>query len=78
MLVIVQLFILIVAILLFAIMPSSQVFGDRAASKSRKYLASQTFAASYPSSERKNRIALISLWAVIFGCKFTVSYFYLT
>jgi len=75
---IVQFFISIVATVLFAMMPSGRMFGDRVASKSRKYLASQTFTASYPSLERKNRIASVSLWILVFGCKFTESYFYLT
>jgi 1,3-beta-glucan synthase len=43
-----QFFISIGATLLFGIMPSGRMFGDRVASKSRKYLASQTFTASYP------------------------------
>ncbi|KAF8878094.1 1,3-beta-glucan synthase [Infundibulicybe gibba] len=75
---IVQFFISIVATLLFAVMPSGRMFGDRVAGKSRKYLASQTFTASYPSLERKNRIGSICLWILVFGCKFTESYFYLT
>ncbi|TFK89235.1 glycosyltransferase family 48 protein, partial [Polyporus arcularius HHB13444] len=40
---IVQFFISVVATLLFAILPSGRMFGDRVAGKSRKYLASQTF-----------------------------------
>ena len=43
-----QFFISISATLLFGIMPSGRMFGDRVASTSRKYLASQTFTASYP------------------------------
>src|ERR1700722_18017761 len=51
---IVQFFISIAATLLFAIMPSGRMFGDRMASKSRKYLASQTFTASYPNLKNNN------------------------
>src|SRR5260221_2537396 len=40
----------VVVTLLFAIIPSGRMFGDRVASKSQKYLASQTFTASYPTS----------------------------
>ena len=75
---IVQFFISVVATLLFAIMPSGRMFGDRVAGKSRKYLASQTFTASYAVVERKSRLASIMLWVLIFGCKFTESYFFLT
>lgn len=75
---IVQFFISVVATLLFAIMPSGRMFGDRVAGKSRKYLASQTFTASYPSLDTKNRVASVLLWLLVFGCKFTESYFFLT
>ncbi|KAJ7594205.1 1,3-beta-glucan synthase [Mycena floridula] len=74
---IVQFFISVAATLLFAVMPSGRMFGDRVAGKSRKYLASQTFTASYPQLDSKNRIASILLWVLVFGCKFTESYFYL-
>lgn len=75
---IVQFFISVCATLLFGIMPSGRMFGDRVAGKSRKYLASQTFTASYPDLERSPRMASFLLWALIFGCKFTESYFFLT
>ncbi|KAJ8082249.1 1,3-beta-D-glucan synthase [Marasmius tenuissimus] len=75
---IVQFFISVVATLLFAIMPSGRMFGDRVAGKSRKYLASQTFTASYPSLDRAPRMASIILWILVFGFKFTESYFFLT
>ena len=44
---IVQFFISVIATVLFAIIPSGRMFGDRVAGTSRKYLASQTFTASY-------------------------------
>jgi 1,3-beta-glucan synthase len=74
----VQFFVSVTVTLLFAIMPSGRMFGDRVAGKSRKYLASQTFTASYPDLDRKSRIASIMLWVLIFGCKLTESYFFLT
>lgn len=73
-----QFFISVVATLLFAIMPSGRMFGDRVAGKSRKYLASQTFTASYPTLPTSARIASIALWLLVFGCKLTESYFFLT
>lgn len=75
---IVQFFISVVVTTIFAIVPSGRMFGDRVRGKSRKYLASQTFTASYPILERKARTASILLWTLIFGCKFTESYFFLT
>jgi 1,3-beta-glucan synthase len=75
---VVQFFISVVATLLFAILPSGRMFGDRVAGKSRKYLANQTFTASYPTLEKKNRLASFVLWFLVFGCKFTESYFFLT
>ncbi|KAF5373903.1 hypothetical protein D9758_000575 [Tetrapyrgos nigripes] len=75
---IVQFFISVVVTVVFAIIPSGRMFGDRVAGKSRKYMASQTFTASYPALARSSRIASITLWVLIFACKFTESYFFLT
>ncbi|KAJ7121002.1 glycosyltransferase family 48 protein [Mycena epipterygia] len=74
----VQFFVSVAVTLLFAIVPSGRMFGDRVAGKSRKYLASQTFTASYPSLPRAPRAASFFLWFLVFGCKFVESYFYLT
>jgi 1,3-beta-glucan synthase len=73
-----QFFISAIAVLLFSIMPSGRMFGDHVRGKSRKYLASQTFTASYPALDRWNRVGSVLLWLIVFGCKFTESYFYLT
>ncbi|RXK35245.1 1,3-beta-glucan synthase component FKS1 [Tremella mesenterica] len=62
----------------FATLPSGRMFGDRVAGKNRKYLANQTFTASYPVLPRNNRLASLGLWFLVFGCKFTESYFFLT
>ncbi|GLB34966.1 putative 1,3-beta-glucan synthase subunit FKS1 [Lyophyllum shimeji] len=75
---IVQFFISVVVTLAFGIIPSGRMFGDRVAGKARKYMASQTFTASYPSLPKSARTASIVLWLLIFGCKFTESYFFLT
>ncbi|KAF8495699.1 hypothetical protein F5888DRAFT_1595995, partial [Russula emetica] len=66
------------AALLFRILPSSRMFGDRVTSKSCKYLASQTFTASYPDLHSQARLGSVFLWLLVFGCKFTESYFFLT
>lgn len=68
----------VLATALFAIVPSGRMFGDRVAGKARKYLASQTFTASYPSLGRNARLASLALWAGVFLCKFVESYFFLT
>jgi hypothetical protein len=75
---IVQFFISVVASVAFGIIPSGRMFGDRVAGKARKYMASQTFTASYPQLNRSARTASIMLWILVFGCKFSESYFFLT
>ncbi|KAI6039063.1 glycosyltransferase family 48 protein [Pisolithus marmoratus] len=75
---IVQFFISVVATIAFGLFPSGRMFGDRVAGKSRKYMASQTFTASYPDLPRPARTASIMLWILVFGCKFSESYFFLT
>ncbi|KAF8178155.1 1,3-beta-glucan synthase [Mycena galopus ATCC 62051] len=74
----VQFFVSVAVTVLFATVPSGRMFGDRVAGKNRKYLASQTFTASYPTLPLANRITSIMLWVLVFGCKYTESYFYLT
>jgi 1,3-beta-glucan synthase len=75
---IVQFAVAICAVIMFSIVPSGRMFGDRVAGKNRKYLANQTFTASYPSLTRSSRIASISLWVLVFGLKYVESYFFLT
>jgi 1,3-beta-glucan synthase len=75
---VVQFFISAIATLLFSIVPSGRMFGDRVRGKSRKYLASQTFTASYPPLDKSKRAGSIALWLLVFICKFVESYFYLT
>jgi 1,3-beta-glucan synthase len=68
----------VAVVLFFSIVPSGRLFGDRVAGKARKYLANQTFTASYPGLENRPRLASIALWILVFGCKLTESYFFLT
>ncbi|EMD38542.1 glycosyltransferase family 48 protein [Gelatoporia subvermispora B] len=75
---IVQFFVSVVATIAFGIIPSGRMFGDRVAGKSRKYMASQTFTASYPKLSGSARTGSVMLWLLIFGCKFVESYFFLT
>ncbi|EGG08858.1 family 48 glycosyltransferase [Melampsora larici-populina 98AG31] len=75
---IIQFCISVVATILFSIVPSGRMFGDRVSGKARKYLANQTFTAAYPDLEFAARSASISLWLLVFLCKFVESYFFLT
>lgn len=75
---IVQFFVSIVATISFSLIPSGRMFGDRVAGKARKYMASQTFTASYPILTSSARAGSISLWVLVFGCKLAESYFFLT
>lgn len=68
----------VVAVFFYSIVPTGRMFGDRVAGKARKYLANQTFTASYPRLTRTERITSFALWILVFGCKFTESYFFLT
>ncbi|SGY67900.1 BQ5605_C004g02823 [Microbotryum silenes-dioicae] len=67
----------LICVIVFAIVPSGRLFGDRVAGKNRKYLANQTFTASYPKLSRQARLTSIALWVLVFGCKLTESYFFL-
>ncbi|TIA88513.1 hypothetical protein E3P99_02546 [Wallemia hederae] len=60
------------------IVPSGRILGDRVSGRNRKYAASQTFTASYPSLTASGRATSLALWILVFGCKFTESYFFLT
>ncbi|TFK54896.1 glycosyltransferase family 48 protein [Heliocybe sulcata] len=75
---VVQFGISVVATIVFGFVPSGRMFGDRVAGKNRKYMASQTFTASYPALPGSARAASILLWVLVFGCKFAESYFFLT
>lgn len=74
----VQFAVAVIAVILFSIVPTGRMFGDRVAGRSRKYLASQTFTAAYPELPRSARAASIAMWTCIFLCKFVESYFFIT
>jgi 1,3-beta-glucan synthase len=57
---------------------SSRMSGNHVTSKLHKYLASQTFMASYPVLDSQACLGSILLWFLIFRCKFTKLYFFLT
>ncbi|KAG6357958.1 hypothetical protein INS49_013841 [Diaporthe citri] len=74
-----QFFIALITLLFFAIMPLGGLFGSYLVSKkSRRYVASQTFTASWPRLKGNDMAMSYGMWCVIFGCKFGESYGFLT
>ncbi|KAF9579979.1 1,3-beta-D-glucan synthase, partial [Lunasporangiospora selenospora] len=67
----------LVTSLVFAIIPSNQLFGSPSKT-SRKNLASQTFTASFPKLKGTDRLLSVFLWSLVFGCKLVESYFFLS
>ncbi|KAF8143804.1 hypothetical protein K438DRAFT_1993456 [Mycena galopus ATCC 62051] len=52
--------------LAFEVCRRGVMFGDRVAGKNRKYFASQTFTASYPTFPLANRTTSIMFWMLAF------------
>jgi 1,3-beta-glucan synthase len=75
---IVHFVIAVLTFLFFAIMPLGGLFGSYLTKKSRRYVASQTFTASYPRLAGNDMAMSFGLWMVVFGAKFGESYMYLT
>jgi 1,3-beta-glucan synthase len=64
--------------LFFSIMPLGGLFGSYLTKNSRRYVASQTFTASYPRLAGNDMAMSYGLWLVVFGIKFGESYIFLT
>lgn len=75
---IVHFVIAVVTFLYFSIMPLGGLFGSYLTSNSRRYVASQTFTASWPRLAFNDMAMSYGLWLVVFGAKFGESYLYLT
>lgn len=75
---IVQFFVALASLVFFAIMPLGGLFGSYMAKNSRRYIASQTFTASYPRLSGNDRWMSYGLWVLVFAAKMTESYFFLT
>ncbi|KAK8022637.1 1-3-beta-glucan synthase component gls1 protein [Apiospora rasikravindrae] len=72
-------FIAIITVLFFSIMPLGGLFGSYLTKKkSRQYVASQTFTASWPHLKGNDRALSYGVWVIIFGIKFGVSYMFLS
>ncbi|KAI1314525.1 1,3-beta-D-glucan synthase [Mortierella claussenii] len=74
---IVQFIVSLITTLVFAIVPSNQLFGG-STKTTRKNLASQTFTASFPKLNRSDRALSFFLWGLVFACKLVESYFFLS
>lgn len=75
---IVQFIIAVITYLFFSIMPLGALFGSYLTKNSRRYVASQTFTASWPHLKGNDRMLSYFLWIAVFGAKFGESYVYLT
>lgn len=75
---IVQFFIALITFLFFSIMPLGGLFGSYLTKNSRRYVASQTFTASFPRLTGNDMAMSYGLWVTVFGAKFGESYVYLT
>ncbi|KAI1771583.1 glycosyltransferase family 48 protein [Hypoxylon cercidicola] len=75
---IVQFIIALVTFLFFSIMPLGGLFGSYLTKNSRRYVASQTFTASWTHLKGNDRALSYFLWVVVFGAKFGESYSALT
>lgn len=75
---IVQFLIALATFFFFAIMPLGALFGSYLTGKSRRYVASQTFTASWPRLHGNDMWMSYGLWVMVFAAKLVESYYYLT
>lgn len=74
---IVQFFIALATFVYFSVVPLGGLFGSYLKTNSRRYVASQTFTASYPRLTGNDRWMSYGLWIIVFAAKFVESYFFL-
>ncbi|KAI1332215.1 1,3-beta-glucan synthase component FKS1 [Xylariaceae sp. FL0255] len=75
---IVSIVIAVLTTVFFSIMPLGALFGSYLTKNSRRYVASQTFTASWPQLKGNDRALSYFLWVVVGGAKFGESFRYLT
>ena len=75
---IVHFFLALATFLFFSIMPLGGLFGSYLTKNSRRYVASQTFTASFNKLRGNDMAMSYGLWITVFGAKFGESYVYLT
>jgi 1,3-beta-glucan synthase len=74
---IVQFFIAVATMIFFSIMPLGGLFGSYMSGGSRRYVASQTFTASWPVLHGNDRWMSYGLWVLVFATKLVESYQFL-
>jgi len=75
---VVQFLIALASFFFFSIMPLGGLFGSYLTRDSRRYVASQTFTASYPRLKGNDMWMSYGLWICVFAAKLAESYFFLT
>ncbi|KAF8541903.1 1,3-beta-glucan synthase component GLS2 [Trichophaea hybrida] len=75
---IVQFFVALFTYFFFAVMPLGGLFGSYLTKNSRRYVASQTFTASYPHLQGNDMWMSYGIWVLVFAAKLVESYFFLT
>ncbi|KAH7327828.1 glycosyltransferase family 48 protein [Stachybotrys elegans] len=75
---IVHFVIALLTFIFFSIMPLGGLFGSYLTKDSRRYVASQTFTASWPQLKLNDMAMSFGLWVIVFGLKLGESYIYLT
>jgi 1,3-beta-glucan synthase len=75
---IVQFFIALATFVFFSILPIGGLFGSYLTKNSRRYVASQTFTASYPRLQGNDMWMSYGLWVFVFAAKLSESYFFLS
>ncbi|CUS09659.1 unnamed protein product [Tuber aestivum] len=75
---IVQFFLALATFFFFSVMPLGGLFGSYLTKNSRRYVASQTFTASYPRLRGNDMWMSYGIWVLIFATKLIESYFFLT
>ncbi|KAL6852859.1 1,3-beta-D-glucan synthase [Amphichorda felina] len=73
---IIHFIIALITFLFFSVMPLGGLFGSYLTKNSRRYVASQTFTASWPRLRGSDMAMSFGLWVVVFGLKFGESYVY--
>ncbi|KAJ5732631.1 1-3-beta-glucan synthase component FKS1 [Penicillium malachiteum] len=75
---IVSFVIALITVAFFAVQPLGALFGSYMNKKGRKYVASQTFTASFPHLKGNDMWMSYGLWVCVFGAKLSESYFFLS
>lgn len=68
----------IITFIFFSIMPLGGLFGSYLNKKTRRYVASQTFTASFARLKGNDMWMSYGLWVCVFAAKFAESYYFLT